>query len=99
MTIRILSNMKRHKNLSCGDEKELDGMLQSLLLYYKYFRKDLKKIRFKINLYDPCVANKIINKKQHTVTWHVDNLKPSYVDKRVKQLSSLVEDPLCKWQY
>ena len=36
-----------------------------------------------INPYNPCIANKIINEKQHTVMWHVDNLKFSHVDKKV----------------
>jgi hypothetical protein len=33
------------------------GMLQSSLLYYKKFRKDIESIGFKVNPYDPCVAN------------------------------------------
>jgi hypothetical protein len=48
--------------------KALYGMLQSSLLYYKKFCKDLKGFEFKINLYDLCVANNMINGKQHTVT-------------------------------
>ena len=36
-----------------------------------------------INPYDPCVANKFINGKQHTVMWHVDDLKISHVDQKV----------------
>lgn len=64
-------------------EKALYGMLQSSLLYYKKFRKDIESIGFKVNPYDPCVANRIINGKQHTVTWHVDDLKSSHVDPKV----------------
>jgi hypothetical protein len=30
-----------------------------------------------------CVANRIINGTQHTVTWHIDNLKSSYVNPKV----------------
>jgi hypothetical protein len=36
-----------------------------------------------INPYDFCVANKIINGKQCTVVWHVDDLKVSHVDPAV----------------
>ena len=64
-------------------EKALYGMLQSSLLYYKKFRKDIESIGFKVNPYDPCVANRIVNGKQHTVTWHVDDLKSSHVDPKV----------------
>ena len=35
---------------------------------------------FKINLYGWCVAKKIVNNKQLTVVWHVDDLKTSHVD-------------------
>ena len=60
--------------------KALYGTLQAALLFYKKLKKDLESIGFKINPYDPCVANRIINDKQHTVTWHVDDLKSSHVD-------------------
>jgi hypothetical protein len=33
-----------------------------------------------LNPYDPCVASKVINDRQMTVCWHVDNLKVSHVD-------------------
>ena len=36
-----------------------------------------------INDYDRCVANKIINGKQCTIIWHVDDLKISHKDKAV----------------
>ena len=61
----------------------LYGMLQSSLLYYKKFRMDIEEIGYKMNPFDPCVANKIICKKQHTVTWHVDDLKASHVSAKV----------------
>lgn len=40
-------------------------------------------MRFKVNPYDPYVANKIVNNKQLTVFWHVNNLKVSHKDPRV----------------
>jgi hypothetical protein len=36
-----------------------------------------------VNPYDPCVANRIVKGKQHTVSWHVDDLKSSHVDSTV----------------
>lgn len=63
-------------------------MLQSLLLHYKKFRKDIESIGFKVNLYNPCVANRIVNSKQHIVTWHVlDDLMSSHVDPKVNDES------------
>ena len=63
--------------------KAIYGTLQASLLFYKKLRKDLEEIGFKVNPYDPCVANRIVNGKQHTVTWHVDDLKSSHVDPKV----------------
>ena len=59
------------------------GMLMSGLLFYKKFRKSIEEIGYEVNPYDPCVANKIINGKQHTISWHVDDLKSSHVDSKV----------------
>jgi hypothetical protein len=47
--------------------KALYGMIQSALLFYKKFRKDLEGIGFKINDYDPCVANRIIDGEHYKV--------------------------------
>jgi hypothetical protein len=66
--------------------KALYGMMISSKLYYQKFTKDIESIGFKVNPYDPCVANRMINGKQHTVTWHVDDLKSSHVDPKVNDV-------------
>ena len=38
---------------------------------------------FKLNQYDPCVVNKIVNGKQCTTCWYVDDTKISHEDSRV----------------
>ena len=63
--------------------KALYGMLVAALLWYKRLRDDLEEIGFEFNPYDPCVANRIINGKQHTVCFHVDDLKSSHVQSGV----------------
>ncbi len=45
------------------------------LLYYKKFVKSLKSKGFKFNPYDPCMANKIVEGKQITMGFHVDDCK------------------------
>ena len=60
--------------------KALHGMLMASILYHKKFRKDIEAIGYVVNPYDICVANKIIDGKQHTLTWHADNVKARYVD-------------------
>ena len=64
-------------------KKAIYGMLQSALLFYKKLRGDLEEQGFKVNPYDPCTANKMINGAQCTVVWHVDDLKVSHRDPKV----------------
>ena len=74
-------------------DKAIYGMLESALLFYKKLRKDLEAEGFEINPYDPCVANKMINGKQMTVSWHVDDLKAGHVEEKpVKDLLQWVKD-------
>jgi Reverse transcriptase (RNA-dependent DNA polymerase) len=62
-------------------KKAIYGMLQASLMFYKKLRRDLEEIGYRVNPYDPCVANRIVkNGKRHTITWHVDDLKSSHED-------------------
>lgn len=63
--------------------KALYGMLRSALLFYKKFVSDLEEEGYAINPYDPCVTNKMINGRQMTIGWHVDDLKASHADTQV----------------
>ena len=58
--------------------KALYGLLKLALLFYKKLRGDLEDMGCEVNPYAPCVANRIINGSQMTVTWHVDDLKISH---------------------
>ena len=59
------------------------GMLNSAILFYKKWCKDIESCGFKLNSYEPCVANKKVNGKWMTITWHVDDLKASHKDTKV----------------
>ena len=59
------------------------GQLSASLLWYRKFRGDLEGIGFVFNDYDPCVANRTVNGKQHTVRFHVDDLLSSHVNPKV----------------
>eukprot|EP00957_Ditylum_brightwellii_P078948 6003248-Ditylum_brightwellii.AAC.1 len=63
--------------------KALDDMLELSLLFSKTFRTDIETIGFEINPYDICVANRSVEGKQHTVTWHADDVKSSHDDPKV----------------
>ena len=63
--------------------KALYGTLQVALLFWRLLSDTLIEWGFKLNEYDKCVANKIINRKQCTIIWHVDDLKISHVEPKV----------------
>ncbi|KAG7345085.1 reverse transcriptase RNA-dependent DNA polymerase [Nitzschia inconspicua] len=65
-------------------DKALYGAVQSALLFWKKLSAFVvETLGFKINPYYACVANKIINGKQFTIAWYVDDLKLSHVDPEV----------------
>jgi hypothetical protein len=64
-------------------KNSLYGTMVASLLYYHKFVKSLTDIGFIINPYDPCVANKIIEGKQMTICFHVDDCKLSHRKKKV----------------
>jgi hypothetical protein len=71
----------------------LYGTMVALLLHYKKFVKSLRSKGFKLNPYDPCVANKQVNGEQLTVCFHVDDCKilhlsPKVVDETIEWLQS-----------
>jgi hypothetical protein len=73
--------------------KAMYGCMKAARLFYENLSTYLLQIGFVINEYDMCTANKIINGKQCTIVWHVDDLKISHVDPDVvtsiiKQLES-----------
>ncbi len=59
-------------------QKSYVGLLRSALLFYRKLVADLESDGFVLNPYDLCVANNVVNGKQMTVCWHVDNLKVSH---------------------
>jgi hypothetical protein len=55
-------------------QKVLYGLLRSALLFYRKLVANLESDGFVLNPHDLCVANKVVNRKQMTVCWHVDDL-------------------------
>jgi hypothetical protein len=67
------------------------GMMVASLLYYCKFTRSLKNQGFVMNPYDPCVWNKIIEMKQITICFHVNDCKVLHklarvVDEAIKWL-------------
>ena len=57
--------------------KATHGMLQSALLFHQQFGEDLENKSCEFDPCDPRVASKTVAGKQHTITFHVDDLKCS----------------------
>ena len=71
--------------------KALYGMIESALLWYTLYTDVLQKEGFVINPYDKCVANKMIDDKQCTIAWYVDDnilshINPAAVDDVLKTI-------------
>ena len=63
-----------------GTVRHIEGCPGVLGRLAKYLMTDWG---FKLNPYDQCVANKIINGSQCTIVWHVDGLKISHMQEEV----------------
>lgn len=63
--------------------KGIYGIMKGAILWYKIFTTCLLENGFELNPYDPCVANKMVNNKQCTICWHVDDTKISHKDPKV----------------
>ena len=53
--------------------REIYGLIESNLLWYNVYTNTLKYLGFSINTYDICTANNIIDVKQWTIVWYVDD--------------------------
>jgi hypothetical protein len=64
--------------------KALYGCIESAMLWYEPFAGTLKDMGFVLSPYNNlCVANKMIDGKQCTIAWYVDDLKISHMKKSV----------------
>ena len=59
------------------------GCIESALQWYKLFSETLKDLGFVLNPYDKCIANRMVEGKQMTIAWHVDDCIVSHADQRV----------------
>ena len=61
-------------------QKSLNEMLKTALIFYFYLIKHLKALGFKLNHYNPCIVNRIINSKQQALLCHIDDMKMPHMD-------------------
>ena len=86
----VTTDKKCVKQLLVRCQNVLYGTLVASLLYYLNFTKSLTEVGFKIDPYDPCIANKMIYGQQITICYHVDNFK--LIHSRIK-----FNDQMIKW--
>ena len=63
--------------------RSIYGCIEAALLWYELYDRTLEGEGFKLNPYERCIANKVIDGQQCTVAWSVDNNKISHNDPRV----------------
>ena len=63
--------------------RALYGCIESALLWYELYSSTLQDMGFELNPYDKCVANKMIDGKQCTIVFYVDDNKVSHADPTV----------------
>jgi hypothetical protein len=88
-TSYVSRDKKMMKQLLVQYQNALHGTMVASLLYYRKFVKSLTDVGFIINPYDPCVVNKIIEGKQMTIYFHVDDCKLSHRKKKV--MNTMIE--------
>ena len=74
----------KQKVLCMHIAKAIHGPLVSTMPFHKKPVKDLKGHGFAMNPQNPCVANKLVNREQLTISWHAADLKSSSMDAKVQ---------------
>ena len=97
----VTVDKKGVKQLMLQCQNAIYGTMVASLLYCEKFCATLIREGFECNPYDPCVFNQMVNGKQQTVLFHVDDCKISHVNKKVndkfinvlrKEYESIFED-------
>ncbi len=79
----VITDRKGNKQILVESVNALYGTMVASLLYYEKFTKSLKANGYEMNPYDACVWNKVIDGKQCTICFHVDDCKISHVSNQV----------------
>jgi hypothetical protein len=91
-----LEHDKKGKPIMCVKLKKAPcGTLQAAVLFWKCLSPKLVSLGCEMNPCDWCVANKMVNGKQCTVLWHVDDLKILHVDPAVVESLPDLHNDVC----
>ena len=64
-------------------KKAIYGTLLGAVLFYNKLKGILIEMGFEMNAYEECTFNKMVDGKQCTIQFHVDDLKLSHVNQGV----------------
>ena len=76
---KIIANEKGKQVLYMQILKALYGGIYIALSWYELFSATLLYFGFKLNPYECCIANKMINENQCNIIWSVDDNKVSHM--------------------
>ena len=79
----VTTDKKGIKQLITQCMNAIYGTMLTSLLYYLKSCKTLILNQFKMNPYDSCVANLLVNELQKYILFHVDDCKLSHKDTKV----------------
>ena len=86
----IFTYKRGRKCMYAESKKVVYGTLEASLIFWAKLSKILEEMGYQRNEYDWCFINKIIDNKQCTILWHVDDLKTSHVDPAI--VPSVLDD-------
>jgi len=92
----VTTDAKENKHLIVQCQNAIYGIMTASLLYYNKLHKSLTNKGFTFNPYDPCVANKMMQGKQMTICFHVDDCKLSH--KSPKVVSKVINWLRCEYE-
>lgn len=98
MMVKIAPGLYRPFITANANDKPVLYANLKKVLYRQLKSALLTSLAFQINPYDPCMTNKVVNGKQMTIIWHVDDLLVSHgdfseVDKIIEWLSTRYKTP------
>ena len=79
----VTMNIKGTNQFITQCMNDTNGNMMESLIYYCIFLKTSKINKFKMNPYDPCVSNRMINRLQQLILFNVEYCKLSHKDTKV----------------
>ena len=80
---KVRNNRKREESVVLATTKSTVRLSTIGFVVVQFIHQQSKRGWFALNPYDACVANRIVNGKQCTIVWYVDDGKISHVNHEI----------------